>query len=412
MPVIFIHGVNNRKEDPGYEAQRLITARFLKKHLTGAKINGKTLGQFLPVFPYWGDLGISFAWKMQSLPVAGAEELGPAVEDNLRPLVASLYDAVADPASVTDAPLLKLAQHSFPRAIDLLAQLVLSSAAPEDAEAASDFVFQAQEYAAQFEDPKVLPPWLSKVKNDPQFIDALFGALQDQAQQVTGKPDTDALGLADAFSNVVSRLADMFKKATKEVATATLDRVGDYASTKLLAWSRASLNATLGRFTGDVFTYMDSRGQAGAAGPIPSLVLTDIIDAVDAQPDEPLVVIGHSLGGVIAYDLFSHFAPELKVDLFISIGSQVSHFEEMKLFKQRRLDVPGAGGAKMPKPANVFEWLNIYDPVDIFSYACEEVFEGVQDFDYDTKTYVMKAHGAYFEQARFYERLRIRINEL
>jgi hypothetical protein len=50
--------------------------------------------------------------------------------------------------------------------------------------------------------------------------------------------------------------------------------------------------------------------------------------------------------------------------------------------------------------------------VDIFAYACDRVFDRVEDFRYDTKTYTIKAHGAYFEQARFYERLRVRIDQL
>ena len=43
----------------------------------------------------------------------------------------------------------------------------------------------------------------------------------------------------------------------------------------------------------------------------------------------------------------------------------------------------------------------------------DRIFERVDvDAPYDTETYTIKAHGAYLQQDRFYQRLRVRINEL
>jgi pimeloyl-ACP methyl ester carboxylesterase len=206
--------------------------------------------------------------------------------------------------------------------------------------------------------------------------------------------------------------AAKLKQATKSVAEKVLDRTGDFASTKVLAWSRGSLNATLGRFFGDVFIYMDGRKDQASPGDIPKFLLGEWDKAIAATPNEPTVIIGHSLGGVISYDLLSYFRPDLNVDLFVSIGSQVSHFEEMKLFKASRTEIPGPAGDQAPKPDNIKHWINVFDEVDIFSYSCKAIFKDVHDYPYDTKTYVVKAHGAYFEQARFYERLRARIDKL
>jgi hypothetical protein len=122
--------------------------------------------------------------------------------------------------------------------------------------------------------------------------------------------------------------------------------------------------------------------------------------------------MGHSLGGVILFDLLSYFRPDIRVDLFVTVGSQVSHFEEMKLFKSSVPNVPSRSQSLARKPENISRWINVYDPVDIFSYACGRVFEGVEDFSYDTQTYTVKAHGAYFEQDAFYRRLRQRIESL
>jgi hypothetical protein len=100
----------------------------------------------------------------------------------------------------------------------------------------------------------------------------------------------------------------------------------------------------------------------------------------------------------------------MTVDLFVTVGSQVSHFEEMKRFKTSNPTVKAPQRASTP--ANIKRWINIFDKVDIFSYTCDRVFDRVVDFEYDTQTYVIKAHGAYLEQDRFYARLRARMDAL
>jgi hypothetical protein len=413
MAVIFVHGVNNRRQDPGYEARRLVTQHFIEHTLMGASINGKPLVDVKAVFPYWGDLAAQFAWNMKSLPSGEREALGPGVADDLRPVVAAVRDALEKPGTARDEPLITLARYSFPRAVDVLTDLVLQNAAADRVPDAAQFAIEAQLYAAKFEPPKPPPAWLTGIATDAQFCNQLLGALKAAAQPAGAAAGAQALGgLFDKIGNVVAASSAMLKKATQDVAEKVLDRTGDFASTKVLAWSRSSLNATLGRFFGDVFIYMDGRGDHDSPGKIPSLLLAEWDKAIAASPGEPLVIIGHSLGGVISYDLLTHFRPDLNVDLFVTVGSQVSHFEEMKLFKASRNDIPGPLGDKAPKPANIKHWINAFDEVDIFSYSCKDVFADVDDYAYDTKTYVVKAHGAYLEQARFYERLRARIDKL
>ena len=139
-----------------------------------------------------------------------------------------------------------------------------------------------------------------------------------------------------------------------------------------------------------------------------------VFDAFDtaraAAPNEPLVVIGHSLGGVISMDVLSHYRTDVDVALFVTVGSQIAHFEEMKLFHASDPAIP-PGKAKTPD--NIRRWINIFDEVDIFAYSVDRVFDRVNvDAQYDTQTYTIKAHGTYFEQDRFYQRLRARIDNL
>lgn len=399
MPIVFVHGVNNRK-GPAYEAGRLAKEEFLKRHLTGAKIGGKTLAAIPKVwFPYWGDLATKFAWNMASLPQADMQNLGGTADADLQPLVAHLRDAL--PGDLGPEPLTALAKKQFSSAVDVLTRMALDNARPGDEAQVAEFVVRASAYA----EANPSPPWLATIATDSQLIARLNSEL-------SGIPEVQAQGGLGKVFSALSVAGAKLKQAVTGMAGKAVNKTGDFASTKLLAGSRDSLNATLGRFFGDVFIYFNSRGDKADPGEIPKLVLAAFDDARQNSPaGEPFVIIGHSLGGVITMDLLGHFRPDLEVDLFVSVGSQVAHFEEIKLYRVSDSTVGPPNRAK--KPANIRRWINIYDEVDIFSYTAARVFDGVDiDGRYDTQTFTIKAHGAYFEQDRFYKRLRARIGEL
>jgi hypothetical protein len=405
MPVVFVHGVNTRDTDSDYGVRLLVISRFIEAHFSGVALGGKPLATLAPTFPYWGDLATRFTWDMASLPSGEIDALGPGVDANLRPLVGVIADGLRDPAAAAGQPLLALArERALPDAVDLLTDQLMRQAPAADADRVAEFVVAARQYA----EGHPQPAWMAGLTTDEQLLNLLMTEVNKQAGPAAG---VNALG--GGFGSIFGSIASAgtrIKQAAQSAAATVLDRTGDFASTKLLAWQRRPLNATLGRFFGDIFVYLDGRGSQGAPGAIPSRILAGIDAARAAAPAEPLVIIGHSLGGVITFDLLSHFRPELVVDLFVSVGSQVSHFEEMKRFKAS--DAAVGPPLRATTPANVRHWINVFDEVDIFSYACDKVFDRVHDFRYDTQTYTIKAHGAYFDQDRFYRRLRARIEQL
>jgi pimeloyl-ACP methyl ester carboxylesterase len=212
--------------------------------------------------------------------------------------------------------------------------------------------------------------------------------------------------------NTVQIAARKLKKAVLFVPSVVGDRVGDFFSSKLLERCRKPLNDLLGKFVGDGFVYFEGRGDKNSPGPIPSRILTEIDAAVANVNGEPLILIGHSLGGVILFDLLSHYRPDLQVDLFVSVGSQVAQMEELKLFHTSDKNIIGPDG-RAKTPQNIKHWINIFDRVDIFSYACDRVFDRVDvDAEYDTKTHVVGSHTEYFKQSRFYQHLKDRVVKL
>ena len=402
MPIVFVHGVNNRKENPSYEVGVRLFEKFCAKHLHGIALGGVAVNNLAPVFPYWGDLATTFAWDMESLPTGQVNALGPGVTDDLRPLVAVIDDTLADAKSAAPQPLLTLAKkRSLTASVDLIASLVIQNPPAGKANEVADFVVAAQAYAAA--NPQ--PAWLAAVTTDEQLLNRLV----TESKTAAG-PAVQALGAFDFMTAPLAAAGAKLKGAVSAAATTVLDRSGDFASTKLLAWQRQPLNATLGRFFGDIFVYLDGRGEKGNEGAIPRRILDAIDGARAADPNEPLVIVGHSLGGVITFDLLSYYRTDIDVALFVSVGSQVSHFEEMKRFRSSDPSIKRPQKAKTPQ--NIKRWINIFDEVDIFSYACSKVFDRVDDYAYDTQTYVIKAHSAYFEQDRFYTRLRTRIDAL
>jgi hypothetical protein len=398
MPVVFVHGVNTR-HNAAYRAGVEVRKALFIKHLAGAKIGGKSFNDVVdPVFPMWGDLATTFAWNMASLPHGEMQSLGGDGDTALRPYLAAVSDALAQ--SVSSEPLLDLAMRDFPQAVELISSLAIDQATEGQEAEVAEFVLAAQAYAA--ENPT--PPWLANLTTDDQLLGNLNLA-------ITQRGGVQAQGISDVV-NTIKTAATKLKTAATGLVGSAANKAGDYASSKLLGWTRDGLNANLGRFFGDIFIYFNGRGDAAAPGPIPQRVLAGYDQAVaGAAPNEPLVIVGHSLGGVISFDLISHFRPDLEVDLFVSVGSQVAHFEEMKLFKGSDEGVKPPNKAKTPD--NIKHWINVYDEVDIFAYACNDVFDRVDlDVRYDTQTYVIKSHGEYFQQERFYERLRARIDEL
>lgn len=398
MPVVFVHGVNTR-EGAAYRAGVEVKKTLFKKHLVGAKIGGKSfIDAPEPAFPYWGDEATTFAWNMASLPHGEMQSLGGGGDSELRPYLAAVSDALGK--SMSGEPLLALAGKSFPQAVELISSLAIEQAQDGQEAEIARFVLAAQAYAA--ENPN--PPWLANLNTDDQLLGNLNLAITQQG-------GVQAQGIGDVVNAIKTAATKLKHAATGLIGTAA-DKAGDYASTKLLGWTREGLNANLGRFFGDIFYYFDGRGDATQPGTIPQIVLGGYDQAIAAAPaNEPLVIVGHSLGGVISFDLISHFRPDLEVDLFVSVGSQVAHFEEMKLFRSSDKNVKPPN--KAVTPDNIKHWINVYDEVDIFAYACKDVFDRV-DFDvrYNTDTYVIKSHSEYFHQERFYERLRARIDEI
>ncbi len=381
MPIVFVHGVNNRKGSD-YEDNEVGRNAFIKAIVAPALgLDGKSV---VVRSPYWGGNGVAFAWDMAVLPEA---------KQGFESFAGDAFKAVAEAQTAQiaanlnlDDTLVESARKDFPRTVEALYASMLAGVTSEDAAAkiAASYA-KAEKYAA--DDPH--PAWL----DDPALTDADFAAeLNDQLNKLPGE-SFGAGGLFDQLKEGASRLINALPKA---------------GSDALIKLGRKKLNTAAGLFSGDAFVYLQSRGDRAAPGPIIKIVLDDLRAAAAAKTatDNKLLVIAHSFGGEIMYDILTHFAPELEVDVLVTAGSQVGLFEEMKLFKESTASPPPG---KVPMPKNVGRWMNVFDTNDILSYTAEPVFEGVEDYHYDTGFAATQAHGGYFVQPSFYARLAERL---
>jgi len=387
MPVVFVHGVNNRETDADYASNKAAREAYIKG------VFGPDVGMQNPTvyFPYWGDLGVKLLWQGASLPSKKATPLatGANIEaserDDWQEEVFRRYEN----SSTTFWELAR--ERGFAEVIDLVWDTAAAVAETEEEHKKIAKLFNASRaYAAG----NPTPSWA--INSPPLTNEAFFDKLLSELAQVGG--EQRALGgLDDAFESARETFSRLASAPAAE------------ATKLVLSSMRAKLNSNASRFVGDVFEYLSSRSREQQDAPIVVRIIERLkaAEAESKQKDEPLIVIGHSLGGVITYDILKHYLTTMKVDKFISVGSQVALFAEMDQYavKIDSKDYASPQTSRISKPENISQWLNVYDLNDMFSYATTGVFEGVSDYEFKTGYGLLAAHGGYFKRPSFYTRL-------
>jgi hypothetical protein len=464
MPLLFVHGVNNRSSDCDY---------FRDQGMRREMFNRLVVPAFQRRFPefavldevYWGDLGVNYLWGLQSIPpTIVLKSLGPSVEtlgpaEPVNPeLLALLEEYPPVPIAPAIQPgvevlgvgralehLITAARHAPARLIQAIiapakvqpgARPRLPGGEPEltaerrmqcEAEGrdlalvliAADEAARSKEVADKLRAASDDDEVLAVVKHETsRRYEALSrqrtDALPESSLVLRG--DAETLGVPEALAVGQKRIADLVGCA-RDLTHRGARVLSRGASLVALKSKRDSLTLTAGIFLGDIFEYF-RRGQGGPdrIGTIAGRVAKGLRDASRrAQAaGEPLVVVTHSYGGVITYDLltspFIASDPALKdinVDLWVTVGSQVGLFAEMRAYVGSPNDRPTDQNPTLGKPARVGTWLNFYDAVDVFSYLAEPVFgeDAVADIEVCEGANLKNAHGAYFTEPSFYGRI-------
>jgi hypothetical protein len=340
-----------------------------------------------PRFAYWGDHGAKFRWGHASLPSGRGEAFGESAEP--------LEEAIGEHADLADgddgAFLLRVArERSLEEAVDIL---FVAAAQQANDQQAADLAELAAGLAPRLwkADP---PEWLSRARDDIDLLNRLY------AESPAPAAEEEAFGR-------ISRGWQRAREGVSRVRTAVPAATGRVTGPAL----RPRLNDEFATFIGDVLVYLERSGAEGARSAILGAVASEIERAVrDRSERNQVVVIAHSMGGNIVYDLFSHYRTDLGCDALVTVGSQVGLFQELDLFAAKHPEIQSPNET-VPRPPQVKRWLNVYDRNDLLGFATARIFDGVEDYEYSTGKGLLKAHSTYFVRPSFYIRLADHLTE-
>ncbi|WOX12552.1 hypothetical protein [Streptomyces sp. N50] len=393
MPLVFVHGVANRIDGAHVEQDKVRRALFAQHVTADWSREGGRPAEILQ--PYWGGDGASLAWGGASLPnrALGAERFGSSGDgEPLQEVTSHLVPDEARP----DEMLVTTARASLNDALDLLWAAALL-AAPERAEELS--VASAVVLNAAAADPH--PGWLDELADDEEFVVRVGQILNDGNRRA---PTTrEKFGDSGVRSALMAGVRQIRERVVSVSGASVTDRL------------RTGLLPPLTEFLGDVLTYYRQRNAPVAENNRGiGDKLADVLKEANAGrgPRDPFVLVAHSMGGNIVYDLLTGVLEDagVTVDLLVTAGSQVAFFEELSLFAPHPRDVPGTAGLRLPRPRSVRRWVNVYDLNDLLSFRAEPVFEGVEDYSFRSGR--VRAHSAYFLLPSFYARLGARLGPL
>ena len=390
MPVIFVHGVATR-QTPAYKAEVAQRDQLFERLVMAP---GDQIFD-----PDWGSQAaqpVKGGW----VPRRGATEtfsMGAPVLAANAPSVATAV-AQTHPDQAVD-----LAFGS------LLAQDAKASAGQGDPKLAPDEVeafVQAVRYLEGAPDRTAFDDHAT----DAQFSSTLAGEIARANRPAAGAAAAAVEPLGPGLTGVFQKIGGALKAAT--------DPLRNIASDTLLSVIREPLSNKVALFLGDIFVYLRWRevdGEKGTYNRILSPIIADLAKAVQARrPGDKLIVVGHSLGGVILYDLLSdarcladirqQAGADLQIDHLVTVGAQEGLFADLGLYATALTPT-----TTLPRPACVADWMNVFDYTDVLSFKAEGFFSDVKDYEFDNVSGVLDAHTAYFQRPSFYARLRARL---
>ena len=245
----------------------------------------------------------------------------------------------------------------------------------------------------------------NRVLQGPVYDLALVASTEDLGEfRLAWARAVVAASLADFDSEVIDaqKLSDLSTRLANEVGNQPKGLLSDWLTqalatvvTRLLSSRRGHFSDLVVPYIGDILVYQGN-GQR----------IRDMIARCieGAKAEAPVVLLGHSLGGIACVDLLAaKVYPAVK--LLITVGSQSPLFNEMNALQNLRFGEP--------LPKHFPPWLNIYDLQDFLSYIAEPVFRDarVKDEEVNNRQRFPRSHGAYWSNPRVWDIIVPRLTE-
>ncbi|MBS2009191.1 MAG: hypothetical protein JST01_19210 [Cyanobacteria bacterium SZAS TMP-1] len=404
MPIVYIHGVNVRSDEywPALEAMmRQYIAPVISPNPERVSISQC----------YWGDVGAYFRFQGASMPTSPIVQMGRVVKGKVRQDIGRVRSRLKTRREKIAAyrPGQLTARLRADGLSDLSAR-VLSSISHLSGHEQTLALQAADQVATELASSHDLQECRS-LEDEMSLFQKLVRSRYAKLRAMHGLPELKSK--PEWMNGLSARLMEGLERYSD---------VPGFILTRAAAEVRSPVNTMVTAFIGDVFTYIRERGDYKNPGPIPARALETLLRASEIQESqlaestaanpqkEPLVVLSHSMGGQITYDLVTHFLPrdakykDVYIDFWCASASQVGFFEELKLFLESDEKYSSKSGVRVPRPdeKHLGYWWNVWDHNDFISYSVKNIFDGVEDAVYNTGMFLADAHGGYLVRPSFF----------
>jgi len=342
--VLVVHGVANRDERVFNEAVQGLGARI------NARAPAATRYNLVPA--YWGDL-------------AGGD--GANLHDALPP---SILSGVFGVRGEADADALLEHIYRAPRKVegyavrsqDDAAQVIADAARTRTQKDIPAGTYQTRgaggvddaELKQAIEDALRDSTYLRTIR-DPDMlrgVGEVVGASLSSSSDATIETRSIVGSIRDTVTRVVGAIDNLLGSVTSEALGALNQAV------------RGALSTATALSFGDIVAYRDTDN--GAA--IRKRVL-DRAHAGGIDTSKPIVVLAHSLGGLVVLDLL--MKGELAAKRLVTFGSQPAMFH---VLKQLGIIDSYSPGHSSRVPASIQSWINLWHPMDPLAFVASPVF--------------------------------------
>jgi hypothetical protein len=363
-PVFVIHGVGTRDRQ-AFEARVAGLWEAISREC-----------ELKPV--YWGDLGADDRWVGLTIPWPGEEGSLQASPNETRDrtgapepkgLEADLAVALLAGFPPQAEPMVRDSAAADGAALAAAGAVKRLRPPPDDAMGIRDDDVASPDQAAAVAEAIAehweSMPWLRQV-TDPLLLDEIGGAIGE----ALADPDTAPGAAAEELRDEEIRAFDVgafVKRRMTELDRVVGATIGTAAG-RLNAYLRTEEGPAMTRFFGDVLVYQRRRKE------IHDRVwecVSEVDPGLGRDPDHPVRVIGHSLGGVIAVDIATAEVP-LWTRTLVTFGSQSPFFHVCD--PRGGQLVPFREGHLVQLPASIGGWTNLWEPMDLLAFIAAKVF--------------------------------------
>lgn len=230
------------------------------------------------------------------------------------------------------------------------------------------------------------------------YCRALARALVAEAVRLLQQKEGELSVLLSASvrDDIVEQIKTYLGAQEKGLGNWLIDDLRGLLSRFATSWTRDrrfAISERIGGQGGDILLYQ-ARGEA----------IRQFIAEIIQPLSGPIILIGHSLGGIACVDLLL-LDPKIRsrIGLLVTVGSQSPALYELNALVSQAYD------PNFKLPSDFPRWLNLYDINDFLSYVGRSVFPGhngapfIEDVEISSRQPFPKSHSAYWVEERTWE---------